>query len=113
MTFMGTLLKGKTYSLMGCFIPYIVLIPSLVYAWYIGRAYGMITYGVCFVVITQLSFFVNDFESYHNMYGAIIAYANPDQLIDRNSQYADVLKSVEGLGKFTKGLPAVAFSMAC
>ena len=56
--------------------------------------------------------FNSEFENFYNIYGAIISYANPNQLYDRNTQYADVLTAISQLGKATKGVEIMGLNLA-
>jgi hypothetical protein len=108
----GALYSAKKYSYLATLIPYIVLGASVSLAFYFEKCYGVITYGTMFIIISQLTAFTNEFENYHNMYGAIIAYANPNKLYDRNEKYSEVLHAISQLGAASKGLQVLGLNLA-
>lgn len=89
-SFMGAMRTAKKYSYLATLIPFIIFGTQVTVVFYWARACGIITYGTMFIICSQLTSFNNEFENFHNMYGAIIAYANPAKLYDRNERYADV-----------------------
>ena len=111
-SFMGSMLTAKKYSYLASILPFIVIAVSITVVFWFARCCGVITYVVCFIIGSQLTAFISDFENLHNMYGSIIAYANPDRLYERNEKYADVLTALGQTGKASKGLQVLGLCLS-
>lgn len=110
-SFMGAMHTAKKYSYLASILPFFVVGVSLVVVFWFARACGVITYVSAFIIGSNLIAFVSEFENFHNIYGAIIAYSNPNRLYDRNEQYADVLTALSQTGKATKGIQVLGLCL--